>query len=386
MFRKYVWLLAALLYCYSPAKAQVDTASHLRISLLTCGTGPEMWETFGHTAVRVTDTAAGTDIVYNYGTFSFSDDFAIQFMRGKLLYYVSAYPYNIFLNEYVEAGRSVQEQLLVLNDQQKKYVSEFLQTNLLPENRAYKYDFRYDNCATRIRDIFPKTLGNTFRFGEGMPNTKPLTFRNVTDRYLYANHWERFGINLLLGSAMEKVMTNEETMFLPDFLREGIGGSTVNGRPVTEKPVTILEGKPMAPAGPNWPMLVMSFIALLTIAGLLVPGWQKLGNAMAVLLLFVTGLLGCFMVFMWLGTDHQACRYNYNVLWALPTNLILAFTYKKGKDRYAIVAILLMLVALVLHVLHVQELPLLQIGPLLLALLFIYGMIYKRSKQPTPQL
>ena len=73
------------------AMGQSDT-SHLRISLLTCGTGPEVWETFGHTAIRVTDSMRGTDDVYNYGTFSFGDDFTMQFMRGKLLYYLSYYP------------------------------------------------------------------------------------------------------------------------------------------------------------------------------------------------------------------------------------------------------------------------------------------------------
>jgi len=91
-------------------------------------------------------------------------------------------------------------------------------------------------------------------------------------------------------------------------------------------------------------------------------------------------LLGCLMLFMWLGTDHQACQDNYNILWALPTNLLVVFTRKKGKGRYALIAILLIIVSLLLHVFKVQELPLLELSPLLLALLCIYGMIYKRSK------
>jgi hypothetical protein len=96
--------------------------------------------------------------------------------------------------------------------------------------------------------------------------------------------------------------------------------------------------------------------------------------------LLITGVLGVLILLMWFGTDHQCCRDNLNILWALPTNLIAAFMPKKGKARYALVGMVLIFVSLVLHVAHVQELPLLELGPLLLALLFVFGNIY-RSRQ-----
>ena len=105
---------------------------------------------------------------------------------------------------------------------------------------------------------------------------------------------------------------------------------------------------------------------------------------MTTIIFVVTGLLGVLILFMWLGTDHQTCRYNWNILWALPTNIIFPFFSKKGRDKYAIIAILLIFVSLILHVLHIQELPLLELGPLLVALLFIYGMIYRRQKNKEP--
>lgn len=377
MFRK-LFILLATLFVISNSYAQADT-SHLRISLLTCGTGDETWETFGHTAIRVIDSVAGTDMVYNYGTFAFSDDFALQFMRGKLLYYVSFYDYRLFLEEYSEVNRSVKEQVLLLSAAKKEEFYNFLKWNALEENRYYKYDFFFDNCATRIRDVFPKSLGKGFKFGKNIASERRLTFRNIINRYYYYKHWERFGINILLGSPIDSVMTNEDLMFLPDYLSDGIAGATLNGEKVSTQPQMILPGSVPRPTGLNQPLVLTIILAFLTMLGLSVKQFKPLGNVMTFILLFVTGLLGWLMVVMWLGTDHQGCQNNYNLLWALPTNLFLAFVSKKNKARYAIVAIVLLFLALIFHLLNVQEMPLVELSPLLLSMLFIYGSIYRKS-------
>ena len=371
-------------------KAQTDTVaasqtlpdnSHLRISLITCGVGEQVWELFGHTAIRVMDSVNGTDNVYNYGTFDgFSEGFELKFMQGKLLYYVSYYPYYIFLREYEEAGRSVQEQVLILDGKKKENIYDFLRWNATEENKYYKYDFFYDNCATRVRDVFPKTFGNYFTFGKTIPDDSRMTFRNIINEYFYRTHFTRFGINILLGSPIDKVMSNKDIMFLPDYLRDGIGNATVKGQKVATEPMTILPQKPMPGAGVNWALVLTVLLSLLTIIGLVYKPLHQLGNFMSGLLLFVTGLIGVLIVVMWLGTDHQACRANYNLLWALPTNVLIAFGSKRKKDKYAIIGILLILTSLVLHLLKVQELPLLELSPLLLAMLFIYGMIYRKSR------
>lgn len=377
MFRK-LFILIASLFIISNSYAQEDT-SHLRISLLTCGTGDETWETFGHTAIRVVDSVAGTDIVFNYGTFAFGDDFALQFMRGKLLYYVSYYDYSLFLEEYSDVNRSVREQVFLLNGPKKVEFYNFLKWNALEENRYYKYDFFFDNCATRIRDVFPKSLGSGFKFGKNIASEKRLTFRNIINQYYYYKHWERFGINILLGSPIDSVMTNEDIMFLPDYLSDGIAGATLNGEKISTETKPVLPGSTPRPTGLNQPLVLTSLLTLLTILGLSFKPLKPLGKIMTFMLLFVTGLLGWLMLVMWLGTDHQGCQNNYNLLWALPTNLFLAFVSKRNKARYAIVAFILMLLALIFHIFHVQEMPLLELSPLLLALLFIYGSIYRKS-------
>jgi hypothetical protein len=108
--------------------------------------------------------------------------------------------------------------------------------------------------------------------------------------------------------------------------------------------------------------------------------FKKLNVVMNFLLLFLSGLLGCVILIMWFATNHQTCENNFNLLWALPTNLLFAFSPKKNKDKYALVAIFLLLVAMVAHLMKIQEMPLTELSPLLLALLLTYGNIFRINR------
>jgi Domain of unknown function (DUF4105) len=378
MFRKGLLLLALLILSLS-SFAGTDSSSHLRISLLTCGPGDEeVWEVFGHTAVRVVDSAEHLDLVYNYGTFEFGPNFELQFMRGKLLYCLSVDEFSSFMPEYVMARRSVQEQVLTLTDLQKSQVYAFLNRNAEPANKYYKYDFFFDNCATRIRDVFPRVFGSDFRFGNVLP-VKRITFRNIMNQYFYKDHWTRMGVNILLGSKIDRPMSNADIMFLPDYLRDGVGGATVNGRPIASPSRYLLPGGGQPGAEANWPLMVGILIALLTIAGLSVPSLRVLGRIMSTLLLLVTGLLGCLILIMWFGTDHQGCSDNYNLLWCLPTNLIALIPRAKGRSRYGIIGIVAIIASVLLHILKIQGLTIVELAPLLLSLLCVFGAMYRNS-------
>ncbi len=354
----------------------------MRVSLVTCGPGyEEVYEVFGHTAIRVIDSAAHTDMVYNYGTFNgFEKNFELKFMQGKLLYYLSVYPFKDFLPEYIERRRSVTEQVLEMTDSQKKAFVAYLDWNAEPENRSYKYDFFYDNCATRIRDLFPETIGKDFKFGKILPADTKMTFRDIINQYFYATKWERFGINILLGSRIDKVMTDKDIMFLPDYLLKGIEGATDNSNNIAAAPVVMLPGGPAKPNNLSGPLVLTCSIALLTIGGLTIKRLRVLGKIMSTTLLLVTGLLGCLILVMWFATNHQGCGNNFNILWCLPTNLIIAFANLKGKGRYALIAMMFLFATILLHIFRVQQLIMTEFMPLLLALLYIYGTIYRTSK------
>ncbi len=376
--------IVLLLFC-GTAFAQSDSSRPrgLRVSLLTVSTGDEIYAAFGHTGIRITDSAAGTDRVYNWGTFDgFQENFELKFMRGMLLYYCSDESYLHFVQTYIAEQRGVQEQEIFLSQDQAKSVQAFLNENLLDENRYYKYNFLYDNCATRPRDVFEKTFGASFRYGPVLPAGQQMSFRDEINHYLAPLPWERLGINLLLGRPVDKKMSNEDAMFLPDNLMKGMAGASVDGKKVSEPAQEILPAPSPTPVPYNIPFFTTLAIAVFIIVGSAIPGIKPLSVIVGHLLLIVTGLLGCLMLFMWLGTDHDTCRNNFNVLWCLPTNLIIPFVKRRKRSRYALVAIVLLLTAVALHVFHVQTLPFTEIWPLLLSLLYLFGMIYRLATEP----
>ncbi|HNE28922.1 MAG TPA: DUF4105 domain-containing protein, partial [Saprospiraceae bacterium] len=175
------------------------------ISLITAAPGEELYSTFGHSALRVKDPARNFDRCYNYGTFDFDQpNFYLNFCRGKLLYYLNVERRRDFEYEYLMDRRTLREQTLDLDASQKQQLFDLLQENALPQNREYKYDFFYDNCATRIRDIVEKALLYQVFF-DSTTTKKGTTMRQLLKPYLLDKPWTRFGIDLILGQAADRV-------------------------------------------------------------------------------------------------------------------------------------------------------------------------------------
>lgn len=362
--------------------AAPSQASRIRISVLTCGVGEELYSSFGHNGVRVIDSAKGLDEVYNYGTFNYSDpNFYVKFLRGKLLYYLEKSSYDRFIYTYIEEKRNIQEQVIDFSPEQKQAVITYLEHNLLPENREYKYDFFMDNCATRIRDIFPRILGEEFYFGSTLGNKK-ISYRGIMNQYLIHKHWERLGVNLLLGSQIDSIMTDDGIMFLPDFVHKGLVHARYRGNHIVKEDVVILKQDQPIQKGFNGPLWMMIGILILTVLSFLVPAFRYIKPVMKFIVLFSTGLLGCIMLFMWVGTNHEACSDNYNILWAVPLNIIVAFVSHKKRfwlKIYALAAISLLIVGLVINAIGIQQLPLIEISPMLLCLMYVYIDMYKQN-------
>ena len=317
--------------------AWVQDSCGLRISLLTCSPGAELYSTFGHTAIRVTDATAGIDEVYNYGTFAFTDDFYYKFVKGRLLYELSVEDFSGFVWQYQAESRSIVEQELAVNCLQKEQLYAALRTNALPQNRFYRYDFLFDNCTTRARDIIAKNSGGTVTYPLLFAGEGP-TFRNLIHVYLNKAHqdWSKFGIDLLLGAKLDRRATNLETTFLPDNLLKAFDSTTTSGLPLVKEETPLL----VMPSVATQSYLITPFVLfalLLVIGGALTfvkKGWaSKAVAALDFFLFFVLGAVGVLLLFMWFATDHALCANNYNLLWALPTHLIAAF-YLFSRKRW----------------------------------------------------
>lgn len=311
------------------SQAQSDSCG-IRISLLTCTPGTELYSTFGHSALRVVDSVKGTDHVFNYGTFDFYDpDFYKKFVQGKLLYFVSIDELPSFLEEYQYYKRGVTEQVFQLSCTEKQNFVAALIENAKEENKYYKYDFNYDNCTTRLRDMFEKASGAQLNTKNILP--KPGTsFRHLIHSYLDkgGQYWSKLGIDILLGSPLDKKVSNREAMFLPDYLLYAFDSASRNGQPlVTEKKILLNEFEAYKTKTAITPLMAFGILFLLItwmsflknkISRRIVLGFD--------FLLFTSlGLLGILLLFMWFGTDHAMCKNNYNLLWALPTHLPVAF-------------------------------------------------------------
>lgn len=313
------------------SSAQTDSmqACDLQISLLTCSPGEELYSTFGHTAIRVKNAANSSDIVFNYGTFEFSPEFYTQFIQGRLLYYLSVEDYNNFILQYNYEKRSIAEQVLRIDCAAKQNLLNALMTNAQEQNRYYRYDFLFDNCTTRAGDIIAKNAGAPVFFKNILPKETP-TFRNLIHHYLDSGgqYWSKLGIDILLGTKLDKKVTNRQAMFLPDYLMKGFDSATVGRQKLVTPPQVILVNETPLNKGSLFRPSFVFFLLLIIVVLLTFNDYRnkkkvlRIFDAAYFLLLGVAGLL---LLFMWFGTDHYVCRYNFNLLWALPTNLVAAF-------------------------------------------------------------
>ena len=294
-------ILIWVVFCLPKLFAQ-NSSAHLRISILTCSPGEELYSIFGHTAIRIIDSSKQSDLVYNYGTFDFEDaDFYSKFTRGKLDYFLSVSTIQQFLYGYQLENRDVMEQMLNLTDSAKEEINRALNENLSGPARFYKYDFLYNNCTSKVRDILSNLGGLSAQKPLVLPKT---TFRNMLYEYLDkgAQPWSKLGIDLLLGSPIDKVVTIKESMFLPDYLLKGIDSSGQKDQPQLLLQKSLLyKGSPKEVKNYNWPLFIFSllaiFITLISFSNNKIA--LSVTNTVDFILFLLTGLIGILLVFMW---------------------------------------------------------------------------------------
>jgi hypothetical protein len=312
-------------------KSQLSERS--QISLITILPGTPVHTFAGHSAVRVHDPARNLDRLYNYGTFNFNDPFFIpKFLYGDLRYYLSVTDYAPMLRFYAQQGRPVLEQPLNLSRRQRSEVFAFLQNNARPENRYYQYDFFFDNCSTRIRDVLQQTLGEDVSFSESPPS--PRTFRRLLDPFVASRPFMDLGFDLALGLPADRRPSSQEVMFLPVHLMDAFehGTLTINGRekPLVARTDTVrwVNGYDATTPGVDWPYaLSLAFLVL-------VLGWtgrqavsrHPPGGMGDALLLVLIGCLGIGICFLWFVSLYTVTDANLNLLWAWPTHLLAAYT------------------------------------------------------------
>lgn len=365
------------------AQNRIPTLSEkAEISLLTIGQGPELYDSFGHTAVRVRDAQQGIDVVFNYGLFDFdTPNFYTKFARGKLLYRLGISPFDTFLENYIAQQRHVTSQKLIQSSQEKQQLFEFLYDNAQEENSKYLYEFLYDNCATRpanaINSIYPIDI-----FANYVPEKEGLTHRQLIQKNVPWNTWGSFGMDIAIGSVTDRPVSNKEYLFLPEFTMKALAASKVNNKALTAPAEIMYQPEVENTYTENWitsPLII--FILLAVIIIYLTYRDHKKNKGITLLdkaLLGIIGIIGILLALLWFATDHAPTKWNYNLLWAFPFHSIAAISLKKLKNRkwlypYMKLAIILMALLSFHWIIGVQSYPLVLL-PLLIAitLRFIY--------------
>jgi hypothetical protein len=381
------FLLLLCLFSFQISVSQT-LSPNAEISVLTIGPGTSLNDAFGHNGFRIKDNVQGVDVVYDYGRFPFNEPgFYLNFARGKLSYSIGKDTFNDIINFYTWQNRTIKEQNLNLSATEKQELYTFLLNNYKPENRAYLYDFFYDNCATKIRDVANLALKNGISF-EKPDDYQAETFRTLIQNNLNKNSWGSLGIDIALGSVIDREASPEEQMFLPENIHRFFSKATLqNGEALVSNSVTLYTEKEKNTTSNLWtsPLTIMSLLAL----GIL---WltytdhkkNKRTKWLDLTLFAITGLVGIFLLLLWFATDHSATAHNYNLLWAFALNVfvISQLSRKQPKLWFSkyLKFLIIMLCLLVFHWLVGVQVFAVTLIPLLIALAVRYVFLVHHFK------
>ncbi|WP_430974411.1 DUF4105 domain-containing protein [Sunxiuqinia rutila] len=332
----------SFLLCFSWGSQAFNLSDKAEVSLLTCGPSKQVHALYGHSAIRVHDPARRVDVVFNYGVFSFSEpNFVYRFAKGQTDYLLAAEKYENFLESYRRSQRRIDEQILNLTQSEKQQLLGYLIWNAKPENREYRYNFFMDNCATRVRDVVEKHVDGKLTFSE--ETGLGMTFREHVDAYQRVLPWINFGIHLTLGSPSDEIATAYQEMFLPDFLMSHFAEAQIQAegesRSLVKETRMIYEPEKTQKSG--FQLLDPSLVLGILLVVLVLVSYKQYKQRKASLwidyvLLFVTGLIGLVLLWFVTYSEHPAMHPNYNLWWAVPTNLVFPFLWMVRKWRPAL--------------------------------------------------
>lgn len=321
--------------------------SRFEVSLVTVGYESELYQLWGHTALRLTDPDSRTDVTANWGFFDFeAPNFGLNFFRGILTYRFGFQSYDDMLKTYVYEGRSVWVDKLSLTPLQKEKLMQKIIWNAQPENRSYQYMYFFDNCSTRLRDNLDEAMGGAFRerFGKGLTD---LSFRDIVRRHMAPQPFFGMSLDVLMNDRLDRPVSLWEEMFLPLPLRQYLlqmpaiddGGKPRLGEALVSESKQVLSYTgPVTPNYNGFHLVVIPFAILLCISlalgGITGTSEQKPSSrkenwfrraigAVGVLWGGLFGTFGVIMLVAWIASAHLDLHHNSNLWIFWPTDILL---------------------------------------------------------------
>lgn len=320
-----------LLFCILSLSLVATARAEIKVSILTCSPGDEVYELYGHTGIRCYNTSTGEDFVYNYGLFDFdTPNFMWRFVLGETDYMVGRIRYTNFLPEYETRGSRITEQVLNLTDEEAQALYKLLEENRKPENRVYRYSYLDCNCTTKARDKVLEALkgSGTVLYGSIPVET---TYREALNAPAVDNPWYAFGINLLLGADVDNLPSREAMQFLPNNFMNDLDCAYIvepdgtERKLVAETNILLNERAKAATVRNNFTPFNASLLLLLGtfIAMLCELRKKKTFWGVDIVLMLLQGLPGLLLLFMALFSQHPAVGNNWLLLLLNPLALVL---------------------------------------------------------------
>lgn len=372
----------------------------ISVSLLTCLPGKKIYEIYGHTGIRIHYPKYNLDVVYHYGVFSFNTpNFAYRFVKGETDYSIGAATYIDFVTLYAARGTSVTELKLNLTQEEASRLFTLIQINMLPQNHEYRYSFLYDNCATRPRDMIVESIVGDIEYA---PIYQKETFREAIHRCGSNYPWMLFGIDMLLGDEVDRIIETQITPFLPEKTQNLIANITVT-RPnqlpealVTTEPKYIVTA-PNREETTSTPKLLqpiyVTIALLLVVIALSVVDIRRRGlnKILDTTISLIYGIMGLVVYYLLLISLHPAVSSNYNALWLHPIWIVIAiliwikrakkFLYFYHFINFAITILLLLGIGIIPQELNVAFIPLIAI---LTVRSITYIIVYRGNLKASP--
>ena len=373
---KKVLLILSVLLSLNVHNICSQSGNDTLVYLLTCGTGTETYSIYGHSAIRVIYPEKNLDLVYNWGVFDFeTPNFAWKFAKGRLDYMLSVESMQSFIQAYFYEKRYVQSQKLNLTNSEISKLISLINENLKPENIKYRYDFFYDDCSTRIRDLIEKSVGEKLLYPPEARGKSP-TFRDMVGKYQDPFPWLKFGVDLIMGSSSDKASSFRDRMFLPIDLQKELSESVINRNgkmtPLLQNPELILNFDPpvikqkilMTPAF----VFTALFIIILIMSAMIKE--RKIIKWFDIIIFSLVSILAGMMLFFNFFTDHAQMRLNLNIIWLNPVIIICLILIIIGKPGIVLFRLLFFILTafLIIHFVLPQSFNI-GILPLLLILI-----------------
>lgn len=372
MTKKILFALLILI-SFNGFSQNISLSNQAKVSILTCGLGPESYAMYGHTGIRIQDSLNNLDVVYNYGAFDFSTpNFIGRFIKGDLQYFVTNGSFIDFYYNYQVENREIIEQELQLNPNQINRLFQQLNHSVYSDERFYTYKFIDRNCTTMVVDKINTILGKEYI----KSNTSNQSYREILYPYM-TNFYMKLGIQLIFGTKVDKPGTR---LFLPYEFKEAISTTKVNGNKIEKSDAKILQvTKPETHF--NWFNSIYSLITVLLFLVLLNKKWIKMSY------FIFAGLLGLFFSLVGLYSLHEEILWNYNTLLFNPLLLIFVWYYKKENRDKTILLGKIILAMLLIYLAYMTTKIHLEIVWPFIALHFYWivkiVLQIKRSKQST---